>query len=92
GYTPLSQDDGAWHLLKAGADTVWDVDWAGLRVPVLNVTGRQDRIFRDDAVVARLLGQFQNVRAVDYAEAGHMIPAEAPARLARDILEFAEGL
>ena len=92
GYTPLSQDDGAWHLLKAGADTLWDVDWAELSVPVLNITGRQDRIFRDDAVIASLLGRFQNVRAIDYDDAGHMIPAEVPARLARDLLEFADGL
>ncbi|MEN8197041.1 MAG: alpha/beta hydrolase, partial [Pseudomonadota bacterium] len=92
GYTPLSQDDGAWHLLKAGEDTAWDVDWSALSVPVLNITGRQDRIFRDDAVIARLLGQFRNVRAVEYAEAGHMVPAETPERLARDLVEFAEGL
>jgi pimeloyl-ACP methyl ester carboxylesterase len=92
GYTPLSRDDGAWQLLKAGADTVWDVDWAGLAVPVLNVTGLQDRIFRDDAVIAGLLARIPDVRAVDYAEAGHMVPAEAPARLARDLLEFADGL
>jgi pimeloyl-ACP methyl ester carboxylesterase len=92
GYTPLSPSDGAWHLLKAGEDTVWDVDWTGLFVPVLNITGRQDRIFRDDAVIARLLAQFQNVRAVEYVDAGHMVPAEAPEQLARDLLEFAEGL
>jgi len=92
GYTPLSQGDGARQLLKAGEDTAWDVDWTGLSVPVLNVTGRQDRIFRDDTVIARLLGQFQNVRAVEYADAGHMVPAETPDRLARDLLEFAAGL
>lgn len=92
GYTPLSQADGAWHLLKAGEDTVWDVDWSALAVPVLNITGRQDRIFRDDAVIARLLAQFRDVRAVEYADAGHMVPAEAPARLARDLLDFAKGL
>ena len=92
GYAPLSQGDGAWHLLKAGEDTVWDVEWSGLGVPVLNITGRQDQIFRDDAVIARLLGQFRNVRAVEYADAGHMVPAEAPARLARDLVEFAAGL
>ncbi len=31
------QLDGAWQLLKAGEDTVWDVDWTGLSVPVLNI-------------------------------------------------------
>jgi len=92
GYRPLSRDDGAWHLLKAGEDTVWDVDWSELSVPVLNITGRQDQVFRDDAVIARLLAQIPNVRAVDYDDAGHMVPAETPARLARDLLDFVEGL
>ena len=36
---------------------MWDVDWAGLAVPVLNVTGLQDRIFRDDAVISGLLAR-----------------------------------
>jgi len=92
GYAPLSPSDGAWHLLKAGEDTVWDVDWRELSVPVLNITGRQDQIFRDDAVIARLLGQIENVRAIDYDDAGHMVPAETPARLAGDLLDFVEGL
>jgi len=92
GYTPIRQSDGAWHLLKAGETTAWDVDWGDLAVPVLNVTGLQDHIFRNDAVIAKQLGQFQNVTAVEYADAGHMVPAETPERLARDILKFVEGL
>ena len=92
GYAPLSQEDGAWHLLKAGENTVWDVDWSRLAVPLLNITGLQDRIFRDEAVIAALLAKIPDVRAIEYAEAGHMVPAEAPARLARDLIEFAEGL
>ncbi len=92
GYTPSSQIDGAWHLLKAGEDTLWDVDWARVSTPVLNITGLQDRIFRDEAVIAGLLQRFRNVRALEYADAGHMVPVETPARLVRDLLEFSEDL
>ncbi|MBC8339055.1 MAG: alpha/beta hydrolase [Rhodospirillales bacterium] len=91
-YEPLSEADGAWHLLKAGEETVWDVDWSRLTVPVLNITGLQDQIFRDDAVIERLLADFQDVQAVAYDDAGHMVPAETPERLAGDLLKFVAGL
>jgi len=92
GYTPIKQSDGAWHLLKAGENTTWDVNWAEIAVPILNVTGLQDQIFRNDAVIAKLLGQFQNVTTVEYADAGHMVPTETPEHLAQDILKFVERL
>jgi len=88
GYQPLPRSEGAWQLLKAGENTLWNVHWSNLDVPVLNITGLQDHVFRDDQVIARLLPQFKDVKAIEYADAGHMIPAEAPERLARDILNF----
>jgi len=91
-YVPISQDDGALRLLKAGEKTAWDVNWADIAVPVLNVTGLQDQIFRNDGVIARLLTLFENVKAIEYAGAGHMIPAETPERFARDILHYVEGM
>lgn len=92
GYTPIEQSDGAWHLLKAGENTTWDVNWADITVPTLNITGLQDQIFRNDEVIAKLLTQFQNIKAVEYADAGHMVPAETPERLAQDILKYVERL
>lgn len=91
-YQPINRGDGAWHLLKAGCETIWDVDWQAITVPVLNITGQQDHIFCDDLVIARLLKQIQNVKALHYDNAGHMVPAETPRRLARDILDFMNGL
>ena len=87
-YQPLEKSDGALQLLKAGEATSWDVDWAKIKQPVLNITGAQDRIFRDEPVIKRLLQRIPQVTALNYTDAGHMIPAEQPARLASDILQF----
>jgi len=91
-YKPIDANDGSLHLLKAGAATSWDVNWQDIKVPVLNITGMQDRIFRDDSVIEKMLSLFENVKAVQYANAGHMIPSEDPKRLARDLIQFAETL
>jgi pimeloyl-ACP methyl ester carboxylesterase len=91
-YTPIATDDGALHLLKAGAATSWDVNWQDIKVPVLNITGMQDRIFRDDSVIEKMLECFADVKAVQYANAGHMIPGEDPGRLAGDLIKFVETL
>ncbi len=91
-YTPIATDDGALHLLKAGEATSWDVNWHDIKIPVLNITGLQDRIFRDDSVIEKMLECFADVKALQYANAGHMIPSEDPNRLARDLIQFAKTL
>jgi len=91
-YSPIAPDDGALHLLKAGEATSWDVNWADIKVPVLNITGLQDRIFRDNIVIEKMLECFADVKAVQYANAGHMIPSEDPKRLTRDLIQFTETL
>jgi len=87
-YHPILPKDGALHLLKAGAATRWDVNWQDIKVPVLNITGMQDHIFRNDEDIAELLKLFPSVKALNYKDAGHMIPVEASAALANDITEF----
>ena len=91
-YQPCPDGDGALQLLKAGRDTSWDFNWGSLAMPVLNITGLQDRVFRDPPVIDRLLARFKNVHALEYETAGHMIPAEQPARLAEDLAGFARQL
>jgi pimeloyl-ACP methyl ester carboxylesterase len=91
-YTPIKKKDGAWNLLKAGENTKWNVNWEMVDVPVFNITGLQDQIFRNDKVIAELLTQFQNIKSIEYKDAGHMIPAETPEQLAKDILKFIERL
>ncbi|HHI82921.1 MAG TPA: alpha/beta hydrolase [Rhizobiales bacterium] len=89
-YLPLKAGDGAYDLLAAGRDADWNFDWSGLEMPVLNITGGQDRIFRDPAIIARLAATMADVEMLDYEDCGHMIPAERPGRLAGDLLRFAE--
>ncbi len=91
-YTPIKKKDGAWNLLKAGENTKWNISWEMVDVPVFNITGLQDQIFRNDKVIAELLTQFQNIKSIEYKDAGHMIPAETPEQLAKDILKFIERL
>ena len=91
-YTPIKKKDGAWNLLKAGENTKWNVNWEMVDVPVFNITGLQDQIFRNDKVIAELLTKFQNIKNIEYKDAGHMIPAETPGQLAKDILKFTERL
>ena len=91
-YTPIKKNDGAWHLLKAGENTKWNVNWETINVPVFNITGLQDQIFRNDKIIAEMLTQFQNIKSIEYKDAGHMIPIETPEQLAKDILKFIERL
>ncbi|MBO6480894.1 MAG: alpha/beta hydrolase [Pelagibacteraceae bacterium] len=91
-YTPIKKNDGAWHLLKAGENTMWNVNWETINVPVFNITGLQDKIFRNDKIIAEMLTQFQNIKSIEYKDAGHMIPVEIPEQLAKDILKFIERL
>ena len=91
-YTPIKKNDGAWHLLKAGENTMWNVNWETINVPVFNITGLQDQIFRNDKIIAEMLTQFQNIKSIEYKDAGHMIPVEIPEQLAKDILKFIERL
>ena len=91
-YTPIKKKDGVWNLLKAGENTKWNVSWKTIDVPVFNITGLQDQIFRNDKVIAEMLTQFQNIKSIEYEDAGHMIPVETPEQLAKDILKFIERL
>jgi len=91
-YTPAPADDGAMLLLKAGVGTDWDVDYAAIDVPVLSLTGVQDRVFRDPADVDALSAQIKNLTRVDLDNAGHMIPLEQPDALSKAVVDFAAKL
>ncbi len=72
--------------------TMWNINWGMIDVPVFNITGLQDQIFRNDKVITEMLTQFQNIKSIEYKDAGHMIPVETPEQLAKDILKFIERL
>lgn len=90
GYAPLDRSVGIFRLIESGEQVDWDLPYEDLNLPVLNVTGLQDRIFYDEADVTRLLARLPDVRPVALADAGHLIPLERPQALARELLTFAE--
>ena len=92
GYTPLDRSVGIFRLIESGEQVDWDLPYEDLSLPVLNVTGLQDRIFYDEADVTRLLARLPDVRPVALADAGHLIPIERPQALSAELLTFAREL
>jgi len=91
-YRPLSKNDGAYLLLAAGSTANWDQPYEKIDVPVLSVTGLQDRVFYDGHAVNQLSARIPDITRIEMNNAGHMIPAERPAELTEAILVFAAGL
>lgn len=91
-YAPLAEGDGSLLLLQAAASADWDLPYERLEVPVLNITGLQDRVFFERDNVDELLARIDNLTAIEMADAGHMIPAERPDALAAALLAFADEL
>lgn len=91
-YTPCSPDNRALMLLKSGATADWNVDYEKVDVPVLSITGLQDRVFLDPQDVRELAQRMPHCRLLDLANAGHMVPVERPTELANALIEFAHSL
>ncbi|MEM0924264.1 MAG: hypothetical protein AAGI13_14540, partial [Pseudomonadota bacterium] len=66
----------------------WECAWSDLALPILNIQGLQDRVFYDAEVVARLYATLQDARMEEWAEHGHLLPLEAPERLAESLARF----
>ena len=78
GYEPLPEDAADLRLLQAGGTADWTIAWETVDLPVTVLTGREDRVFLDTAVVEGILARLPQATAVLVDEAGHMLPAEAP--------------
>lgn len=87
-YAPLPPEHGHMNLMRNATETDWDLDYSTLALPVLVITGLQDRVFLDRDVVDRLYATLPDARREDWAEAGHLLPQEAPARLAESLACF----
>jgi len=88
-YTPCAPDDRALMLLKSGTTADWNVDYERVDVPVLSITGLQDRVFLDRDDVRELVARIPDCRTIDMADAAHMLPVERPAALSQALVEFA---
>lgn len=75
-YEPA--DAATLQLLKAGCSADWNVAYESVRAPVVVLTGLQDRVFYDAAVVAELAARLPAAVRQDEPDAAHLLPAEKP--------------
>lgn len=87
-YAPIDQQSGTYNLLSSARSTNWDFPYEELTIPTLVMTGLQDRVFRDPANVDALYERLPNARRIDLADAGHMVPVEAPETLTNALLDM----
>lgn len=90
-YAPLAPENGVFRLLSdAGRDADWDLPYEQLTLPTLVITGLQDHVFLEPAVVDKLSARLPNAQRLDIADAGHLIPAEQPEQLADALIRFGQ--
>jgi pimeloyl-ACP methyl ester carboxylesterase len=90
-YASLEPASGHFKLLsEAGRKSDWDLPYEQLELPTLVITGLQDHIFLEKDVIAELFSSLPNGRRVDMPDAGHLIPAEQPEKLAELLVSFAK--
>lgn len=77
-YQPLAPESGTAKLLAASATADWDLPYEQLAVPVIVLSGLQDRVFYDAVDVAGLARRLPNAIRIDLPDAGHLIPMERP--------------
>jgi len=87
-YAPLPPEHGHMNLMRNAAETDWTIDHAALDLPVLVITGLQDRVFLDREVVDRHFALLPDARREDWAEAGHLLPRECPEKLTESLARF----
>jgi 3-oxoadipate enol-lactonase len=88
-YESLTPDSGHYQLLANAGTADWNLSYEDLKLPVLVVTGLEDRVFLDRDDVDRLYARLPQARRVDIANAAHLLPAERPEALATALLAFA---
>lgn len=88
GYQPMDPDHPHLNLMQHASEADWAVDWPTLDLPVLNITGLQDRVFYEPEVIERLYATLPDARREDWADCGHLIPIERPERLAESLARF----
>ena len=91
-YTPQDPAHGHFKLMQAAGSTDWNVPYDELNLPVLTITGLQDRLFLDQDPVKQLRKKLRQAEHLEWTDAGHLLPLEHPVRLADALIEFAERL
>ncbi len=91
-YQPLDPAHGHMNLLASATEADWDLPYEQLDLPVLVMTGLQDRVFYEQAAVDSLTARLPKARSVTLDNAGHLIPLERPAETIQALRGFADGL
>jgi len=92
GYSPIDQSSGTYNLLSNARNTDWNFPYEQLKMPVLVITGVQDRVFRDPADIDAIYSRLPNARRIDMQNAGHMIPIEQPQSLLDALIDMDKWL
>jgi len=87
-YAPLDPAHGHMNLMRNAVATEWNIPYEALALPVLVITGHQDRVFLDPEIVDRLYARLPVAEREDWANAGHLLPQERPKRLAESLARF----
>ncbi len=88
-YVPQDPAHGHVRLMEAAGATDWDLPYEDLDLPVLTITGLQDRLFLDPPIVEALRQRLPHGRHLIWDDAGHLLPQEHPTRLAEALTAFA---
>lgn len=91
-YQPMPKEHGIYRLLSAARGADWNLPYEKLDLPVLVMTGLEDRLFLDLNDVDQLYQRLPDARRADLDDAAHMIPVERPQALTRHLLQFAGEL
>jgi 3-oxoadipate enol-lactonase len=80
-YEPLDPASGTALLLAAGKGADWEVPYERLTMPVVVLSGLQDRVFFAAADVAALCARLPEVERLDLPEVGHLVTMERPSAI-----------
>ena len=88
GYEAENSDTGPYRLMNAATSTDWDIKYESLHMPVLSISGLQDRVFFDRKVVEKLGRRIPDWQHIEWENAGHLLPLEVPEQLAQALIDF----
>jgi len=88
GYETEDPATGPYRLMKAATTTDWNINYESLTMPVLSISGLQDRVFFDRKIVERLGKRIPNWQHTEWENAGHLLPLEVPDQLGKALIEF----
>ena len=91
-YEPLDPEHGHMNLMRNSVKADWHVPYEEIELPVLIVTGLQDRVFLDIEVVERLAARLPQAERMEWPDAGHLLPQERPQKLVQALAAFCTGL